>query len=239
MARGAQERLKASAGVAALHALLAYALIAGFSVRVPMPASERLRLFHVSEPPPPPPEPPAKAAPEPEGASAPAGPDARPSPIVAPPAKLPVLSPISAAPEPAPLPTGTAPSAGAAADGTGTGAGGEGTGAGSGGRGSGSGGGGGVRAERVGGRISGITDYPNAARRAGIEGSVGVRYVVGTDGRAGGCRVIRSSGNAELDFTTCRLVEERFRYRPARDASGRPVPETVSRMFDWLLPSRR
>jgi protein TonB len=66
-----------------------------------------------------------------------------------------------------------------------------------------------------------------------------VRYVVGTDGRVSGCRVTRSSGHAELDATTCRLIEQRFRYRPARDAAGRPVPETVSRTFDWLLPFRR
>jgi protein TonB len=66
-----------------------------------------------------------------------------------------------------------------------------------------------------------------------------VRYVVGTDGSVGGCRVTRSSGHAELDETTCRLIEQRFRYRPARDGAGRPVPETVSRTFDWLLPLGR
>jgi protein TonB len=137
------------------------------------------------------------------------------------------------------LPTGTDATAGAATgDGPGTGAGGFGAGAGSGGRGSGTGGGAAVRAERISGRLSGDTDYPASARRAGVEGSVSVRFVVGTDGRVGGCRVTRSSGHAELDSTTCRLIEERFRYRPARDADGRPVQETVSRTFDWLLPFR-
>ncbi len=235
----ARERLQASGGVALLHALLAWALIAGFGVKAIAPASERLQLFDVIEPPPPAPE----AAPRPsrsaEGAAAPAGRKARPTPIVAPPPKLPPRSPVAAAAEPAPQPIGTAPSAGSSHADSGTGAGGEGTGAGSGGSGAGTGGGGGTRAERIGGRLSGASDYPRAAMRAGAEGTVRVRYVVGTDGRVSGCRVTRSSGHPELDATTCRLIEQRFRYRPARDASGRPVPETVSRTFDWLLPFRR
>ena len=94
-------------------------------------------------------------------------------------------------------------------------------------------------AQRIAGRLSGATDYPPAARRSGVEGSVAVRYIVGTDGRVSGCRVLRSSGHAELDSTTCRLIEQRFRYRPARDFEGRPVPEPVSRTFDWMLPGRR
>jgi protein TonB len=89
---------------------------------------------------------------------------------------------------------------------------------------------------RVSGEINGARDYPAASRRAGVQGSVVVRFTVGTDGRASGCRVTRSSVNAELDALTCRLVEQRFRYRPARDSSGNPVSDTVSRTFDWLLP---
>ena len=46
--------------------------------------------------------------------------------------------------------------------------------------------GGGTRAQRVSGRLSGETDYPPSARRRGIEGTVTVRYVVGTDGRVSG-----------------------------------------------------
>jgi protein TonB len=235
----ARERLQASGGVALLHALLAWALIAGFGVQVVAPASERLKLFDVIEPPPPPaPEPAPRPSLGAEGAAAPAGRNARPTPVVAPPPKLPPRSLVAAALEPAPQPIGTAPSAGSSDAGSGGGAGGEGSGAGSGGSGAGTGGGG-TRAERIGGRLSGASDYPRGAMRAGAEGTVRVRYVVGTDGRVSGCRVTRSSGHAELDATTCRLIEQRFRYRPARDAAGRPVPETVSRTFDWLLPFRR
>ena len=90
---------------------------------------------------------------------------------------------------------------------------------------------------RISGRL-GNSDYPRSALRAGVQGSVKVRYTVGIDGRAGGCTVIGSSGDAALDSTTCSLIEKRFRYRPARDRSGRPVPEVVRRTYDWIIPSR-
>ena len=45
----------------------------------------------------------------------------------------------------------------------------------------------------------------------------------------------RSSGNAALDVTTCRLITERFRYKPTRDASGRKVPDTVTGTQAWHL----
>ncbi|WP_332810510.1 energy transducer TonB, partial [Sphingomonas sp.] len=107
--------------------------------------------------------------------------------------------------------------------GSGQGAGGEGAGA-----------GGAVHAQRRSGSLR-DRDYPPAARREGAEGIVHVRFTVDTDGRAGGCTVTRSSGHAALDTTTCRLIEERFRYLPARDAEGRPVPETISLFYQWGL----
>ncbi|HEX8640292.1 MAG TPA: TonB family protein [Allosphingosinicella sp.] len=226
MERGrVRDRLKASASVAALHLLLAYALVASFGVRLSAPAGSPLKLFDVIEPPPPPetiPEP----TPAPRGEAAPPSRAGRRAPT----APAPVV----------PLPVPKAPPAGAAPlEGPSTGTGGSGRGTGSGGDGTGTGSGLAARAVRIGGSISGATDYPRSALRAGIEGSVSVRFVVGTDGRVGGCRVTRSSGHAELDAITCRLIEARFRYRPARDADGTPVPETVARTFDWLLPFRR
>ena len=223
------ERIGAAAAAAVLHVLLALALIAGFSLRVQPAPEAALRTFDVAPDPPPPPAPsPSESVP---GEPAPSGPKARPTPVVVPLPLVPVPSPMTAAPEPLPEPTGSAAAAGASTEGSGTGAGGAGSGAG--------GGGAAIPARRLSGRLSGATDYPPAARRAGIEGTVSVRYVVRTDGRASDCRVIVSSGHAELDSTTCRLIERRFRYRPARDARGRPVTETVSRTFDWLLPFRR
>lgn len=227
------DRIKAIAPVVAIHAALGYALVYGLVASSPEQASERLKLFDVLvEPPPPITEQPADiASPEPEGAAAP--PSLPPTPVVAPTPEIPVPAkpPIVAAPTPG---TGSATSEGTAdRAGTGTGSGGVGTGSGSGGAGTGTGGGG-SPAVRVRGGISN-SDYPSSAKRAGIEGTVYVRFTVAPSGSVRGCQVTRSSGNAALDSTTCRLIERRFRYRPATDARGRPVESVQSTSFQWYL----
>ena len=78
-------------------------------------------------------------------------------------------------------------------------------------------------------------DYPREAALAGTTGTVGVRYLVQLDGRVGECRIARSSGSAELDATTCRLIQERFRFDPSRDARGRKVPAWVVESHEWVI----
>ena len=78
-------------------------------------------------------------------------------------------------------------------------------------------------------------DYPGAARRAEEQGTVQVRFTVGADGRVSGCTVVGSSGSSSLDSTTCRIFERRFRYSPARDAGGNPVPQTMTQSVSWRL----
>ena len=237
-----RDRIRAGAGVALLHALLGYAFIAGLGVSFAPGRGGDLKIFDVPEPPPP--EKSVRAqvrVEEPEGAAAAPSLRAKASPVVAPPPKIKLNLPPPLVTAALPFPAvGNDRSTGAAdIDGLGTGGGGEGAGMGSGGEGSGTGSGRAVPARRVSGAISGATDYPPAARRAGVEGSVSVRFTVGTDGSVSGCRVMRSTASAELDATTCRLIERRFRYEPALDGAGRPVAETIGRTFDWLLPGRR
>ena len=62
-----------------------------------------------------------------------------------------------------------------------------------------------------------------------------VEFRIDVDGEVSGCRVTRSSGDEALDAVTCRLIERRFRYQPATDASGAPVPATVATNFTWTL----
>jgi protein TonB len=245
-----RDRLRSAAGVAALHALLAYALLRGFGIDLPVPVPEEMKIFDVSEPPPPPaiPAPPEKvreskrAKPkDPEGAAAPPNLKDTPTEIVAPPPRivLPVPPPIPAAPVGG---QGDAPAAGAAeVPGPGTGRGGRGTGLGSGAQGTGTGGGGGgigsgrpVHARWIRGGID-PDDYPRSALRRRASGVVRLRFTVAPDGRVRDCAVTGSSGDAELDRTTCRLIEQRFHYRPARDAAGRPVAETVRGEHEWEL----
>lgn len=234
------ERAKALAGVAVLHALIGYAFIVGLRADFAPAPADALKLIDIAAPPPPPPIAPVPAATThtPAGTAAPPSRKAHPAPIVVPPPRIRLPAPpvLPVADRAAPLPAGRERSAGVTpVDGPGTGAGGEGAGTGSGGSGSGLGGGGARRAERLSGRIAN-EDYPRAALRARMQGSVRVRYLVGTDGRVSGCAVTRSNAGPELDALTCRLVEQRFRYRPATDAAGRPVAETVSKTYDWILP---
>jgi len=54
-------------------------------------------------------------------------------------------------------------------------------------------------------------------------------------GRASGCTVLRSSGSAALDETTCRLVLKRFRFTPARDAGGQATPGEIDYDQEWAI----
>lgn len=232
-------RIKSASAVLAGHALLGYALLQGLQTSVAAPPIKPLKLFDVTVaiplPPPNLPPVPVSEAASREGAAAPVGLRAAAALIVAPTPRV-VLerpSPVIAALLPG---VGSEARTGASTQiGSGPGSGGEGNGAGSGRSGSGAGGGGILaRAQWVSGGMRN-SDYPRAAGRAGIGGAVVTRFTVGTDGRASGCKVTRSSGTAELDATTCRLIEQRFRYRPARDLEGRPISDVMGWKQTWWI----
>ncbi|WP_084582582.1 energy transducer TonB [Sphingomonas azotifigens] len=233
-------RLRGAVAALAVEALLAALLFAGLRAQAVLRADPDAPLlsFDVPPPPPPPVPEPAKrrAAPKEEGAAAPPNRVSQATEVAAPPP--PVLlppPPVVAAPKPA---AASDPSSGAApVAGPGTGAGGQGDGTGSGGRGNGPGGGGGVPLRWVGGRIT-DGDYPRAALEAGASGTVGLRFVVGTNGRVSDCTVTRSSGSRELDETTCKLIRRRFRYVPSKDAAGRPYADVVTGEHRWTLYDR-
>jgi protein TonB len=236
-----RERIRSVIGVVLIHVVIIYGLVAGLAYRFVLPPSDELAVFDVADVPPPPPvEPVAKAsAPEREGAAAPANRRARPTPIVVPPPRIriEVAQQVGAAPVAG---QGADRSAGAAPlPGPGTGAGGSGSGLGSGGAGSGTGGGGiATRARLIRGRID-DDDYPRDAYRERAGGTVTARLAIGADGRVTDCTVTRSSGRAELDETTCRLIRQRFRYAPARDAAGKAVPSESGWRQTWWLEPRR
>lgn len=234
--RTRRERSIAAVGVAVLHVALGYLLVMGLAPELVRRVREPLTLFDLAVPPPPPPPVLPKrlksADSRKTGAAAPPAREARPSEIVAPPVPPPPIPPpILAAPVAG---LDVQPASGAAkVDGPGTGGGGRGEGTGSGGYGAGQGGGGrGTFAEQIAGRIY-DRDYPRAAARAGIGGTVWVRYVVTPKGRAQDCRVTRSSGNADIDAVTCRLIEKRFRYRPGTDEAGRAISSVVEEDHHW------
>ena len=232
-----RERIAAMFSVALVHGLLLWALLASLGARVVAPDASTLRLFDIGDPRPPPviEELQRTGAGAPEDAPAPPNLRANPASVMAP---TPEIRPERPPAVPAAPVAGseTAASAGAsdrAGPGTGAGDSGAGAGAGAGGTGIGAT----IPARQITGRIRN-RDYPVAAWRAGIEGRVLVRFAVDPSGRASGCLVLRSSGNADLDTVTCRLIERRFRFAPARDAGGRAVPDTKIWEQIWWLVGR-
>lgn len=83
------------------------------------------------------------------------------------------------------------------------------------------------------------TDYPPNALRDRAGGIVFLRFVVGPTGRVTDCTVTGSSGRADLDAATCRLIKLRLRYAPARDAAGRAVPDVIIGDHCWKVESWR
>ncbi len=234
-----RERIVSAIGVGLVHALLGYALITGLRFELPQRVAEELKLIEVL-PPADPPEPPPRIeykqkAARPEGEASPPNLRAEPTQIVVPPPRIQV-------PTPNPIPVapiagvGSAPSAGSAdIPGPGYGAGGWGNGRGAGGEGDGDGAGGGwIPPRQVRGRIR-DSDYPSAAGEEGVGGTVGVRFVVESDGRVARCSIDRTSGVPALDERTCDLIVQRFRFDPSRDPDGRPVRATIVLNHHWEI----
>ncbi|HYJ31366.1 MAG TPA: TonB family protein [Allosphingosinicella sp.] len=82
----------------------------------------------------------------------------------------------------------------------------------------------------------GFEDYPAAAIRAGEQGIVGVRYLVGPAGRVTSCEIVESSASAVLDATTCSIAQRRFRFYPAQDDAGNATSETRTQRVHYSLP---
>ena len=65
--------------------------------------------------------------------------------------------------------------------------------------------------------------------------AVSVNYNVGLDGVPSDCRVIKSSGQPELDTLACELIEQRFRYSPAKDADGHVMAARIVETHTWKV----
>ena len=217
-----RERAYALAAVVCVQAVLGLVLLSGLRVSVSRPADvvERLLQLTVPLPPPPPPPEPKRTydvSSAPKAEQAPLGGSPGPKPAHAPPSVTPIVA--------------VKPSAAPSGGGTGTGpALGSGAGGGSGGNGYGAGRG--RDLELLSGDIT-PQDYPRRLAKAGIGGTVQMIGTVQPNGHVTNCRVTRSSGVPELDGLTCRLIEQRFVYRPATDRNGRPVSDQVEIEWTW------
>jgi protein TonB len=225
-----QQRLTTGVVVAILHVVVIYGLIAAFASGglLPDPSNLALLATFTAKPKPPPVSQPARH--HPGGAPMPAAKRAKAAPVVAA-AIIPVAEPRPPAKVAA---AGVDPTNGSAQSGQGSGGGGAGEGAGNG---TGNGDGDGTDLRQIAGAIN-ENDYPREAIRAHQSGKVQMRFTVGTNGRVSDCTITKSSGSPSLDATTCRLILQRFRYEPSRDAQGRPYADTVDGEHEWHVGGR-
>src|SRR5690606_17540542 len=201
--------------VALIHVALGYALVTGLAYSAVKKAIERVTTVDIEQPepeeePPPPPPPPEEMTPPP--------PVAPPPPInvsVAPPQiqtvdRPPPPAPIFVQPSrpPAPPPPPPPPPSqtrGATPDGL----------------------------ARWSARIQ--ENYPSRAVRDEIEGRVGVRVTIGTNGRVSGCTVTSSSGSSILDDAACDGMQRYARFNPALDDAGNPTTGSYSTTIVYNL----
>lgn len=224
-----RERAYALVAVVFVQAAIGFVLLTGLRVDFTRSTEIVQRLVDVTLRKPPPPVVPAQQRPKPQRHQA-AAPKATPEKLGGLPGPQPAHAPPSVTPVVAVKPS-VAPSGG----GTGTGpALGPGAGGGAGGNGYGEDDGG-TDLEQIAGEIT-SRDYPRDLREAGIGGRVGVLFKVEPNGRVGSCTVTRSSGVPELDALTCRLIQQRFIYRPSTDRFGRPIEDEVDGEHDWIAP---
>ncbi|WP_041558771.1 energy transducer TonB [Novosphingobium sp. PP1Y] len=243
-----RERTFAALAAATIVAGGLAALVTGLAVSLPLPSLPAaleavLPIRELPEKPKPrqTPSPSPTPAPDPaqadRGATSPPDYGAKASPVVAPQTLRPPLSepPLIAAPKPD---SGKAANEGASdRDGPGLGSGGSGTGSGDGFAGKGYGSGNGYRRpatlpRQVSGKLH-FSELPRDLRQSREGAELTLRYRIGVDGHASQCRILVSSGRPELDAHTCRTITERFRFKPARDGMGNPVPFVMTEIHGW------
>lgn len=226
-----RDRTGVLAGVVAIHAGLAFALLHLSGTVDLIPEQVGLQVFDVIKPQPPPPvviQEVEEKAPEKDGEASPPNIKSEATPVVRPKPRIEVPAPPVIVASPTPN-LGAAPTQGSApVPGPGTGAGGTGNGLGAGGSGAGRGAGGGLAAVRT--RLATAPlrgrDFPNRLLDAWPRGAQAfMRLRVDAQGAIVQCIMDRGTGNRAMDDEICAIVRQRLRFRPALDSSGRPVAD--------------
>jgi TonB family protein len=78
-------------------------------------------------------------------------------------------------------------------------------------------------------------DYPEVAVKGGRMGRAHVRLRINDAGAITECSIVRSSGSAELDAATCKVLNERAKFEPALDVDGKPTRGIYVTAVHWML----
>jgi len=79
-------------------------------------------------------------------------------------------------------------------------------------------------------------DYRTRWINEGLSGIAGFSLEIDRNGRVSDCTITRSTGHSVLDGATCRLLERRARFTPARNGAGDNVAGTYSSSVSWEIP---
>ena len=77
------------------------------------------------------------------------------------------------------------------------------------------------------------SDKLSIVERVGAQGTVGVKVTVDATGRVSDCSVAHSSGFKALDAETCKVIQRKARFAPARDGQGHPVAGVLYGDISW------
>ncbi|RYD61660.1 MAG: energy transducer TonB, partial [Verrucomicrobiaceae bacterium] len=77
-------------------------------------------------------------------------------------------------------------------------------------------------------------DYPSRALREKIGGTTSFRLTIGADGSISGCEITVSSGHTILDQATCRFLQKRARFTPAKDKYGKATIGKYEGYYQWV-----
>ena len=80
------------------------------------------------------------------------------------------------------------------------------------------------------------SDYRPSWINRGFAGVAGFTLQIDANGRVTNCAITQSTGHAQLDTATCRLLRSRARFTPARDSSGAIVAGSYSSSVAWEIP---
>lgn len=79
-------------------------------------------------------------------------------------------------------------------------------------------------------------DYRSSWIARELTGTARFRLEIAADGRVTDCAITGSTGHAALDTATCRLLEQRARFEPARNSRGDAVAGSFANAVRWELP---
>lgn len=79
-------------------------------------------------------------------------------------------------------------------------------------------------------------DYRSSWARRELTGVATFRLDIAASGKVTGCRITGSTGHSQLDEATCRLVQQRAKFQPARGSNGEPVSGHYTGSVLWQLP---